>query len=248
MKKLVFPVFIILFLFSCKKDSPTNTTTSVSYLTSMVSTHYDSSSNSQDSTSNTLTYDANNNLVHIKYYSSYGTSVDSGSHYFYFKDNDILPRRCTTIYRKYFYTSANISVDTLIYDRQNRLIEDSTLSGYNASANIKYIYAGNTIYVHQSNGYSSYIGNDTIILSNGNVRSVSFGIAYTDSYSINSYTSYPNPFYNPELANTLGVLFTDGNWFDALSKNFPNYGLVPLTTDAYGRIVKLGNNVVFKYK
>ena len=94
---------MILFLLSCKKGSPTNTTPMlVSYITSMVSTHFDSTSNTQDSTSHTLTYDDNNNLIHIKYYSGSGSYIDSGSHYFYFKDNDNLPRKCTTSYRKAF--------------------------------------------------------------------------------------------------------------------------------------------------
>ena len=79
--------------------------------------------------------------------------------------------------------------------------------GTNASAYFKYFYSGNTILAYETDERSSKIGNDTINLSNGNVLSVSFGFANRDSYTINSYTSYPNPYYNPQLACTLGVFF-----------------------------------------
>ena len=80
---------------------------------------------------------------------------------------------------------------------------------------------------------------DTIVLSNGNLIKMGWGFAYGDSYMISKYSNYPNPFYNPTIANMLGALFTDGNWFDGLSVNVSDLGLANVTTDSQGRIVKV---------
>ena len=60
------------------------------------------------------------------------------------------------------------------------------------------------------------------------------------------YSNYPNPFYNPTIANMLGALFTDGFWFDGLSVNGQDLGSANITTDSQGRIVKVtggGNGI-----
>jgi len=79
-----------------------------------------------------------------------------------------------------------------------------------------------------------------------------WGFAYGDSYTRNKYSNYPNPSYNPKIANMLGALFTDGNWFDGLSVNAPDLGSANVTTDSQGRIVKVtggGNGITtFTYK
>ena len=237
MKKIILVIIIISSLYSCKKDGGTSPTPPAYNITSLVSVD-----TSGDSTIYRYTYNVNNNLTHITYYNSGNDNdlrkwVDSGSQSFLYKQNESFPRNCTTIYRKDFYTSPNITNDTLIYDSQGRIMVDSVLSGSGKSSSNRYYYSDNIINVAEWNGNS--ISMDTIVLSNGNLIKMGWGFAYGDSYTRSNYSNYPNPFYNPTIANMLGALFTDGNWFDGLSVNLPDLGSATVTTDSQGRIVKL---------
>ena len=239
MKKLLLAILIITSLYSCKKDGGTSPTAPIYNITSLVSVD-----TSGDSTVYKFTYDVNSNLVYISYrnsgYDNFGNSwIDSGSQSFYYKQNESFPRNYTTIYRKSVETFTSISNDTLIYNSQGRVIEDSVISGFQLSSFFKYNYLGSNIFVTQSDGLGG-IGMDTIVLSNGNLTKMSFGFAYMDSYTVSNYTNYPNPYYNPKISNILGALFTDGNWFDALSTNLSDYGMgATYTTDSQGRVIKI---------
>jgi len=241
MKKLILVIIIISALYSCKKDAGTSPLPPAYNITSLVSVDTSADSTAH-ATIYTFNYDVNSNLIHISYNNStvdkYKNSwIDSGSQSFYYKQNESFPRNYTSIYRKSFYTWTSISNDTLIYNSQGRIMVDSVLSGAGKSSSNRYYYSGNIINLAEWNGNS--ISMDTIVLSNGNLIKMGWGFAYGDSYTRSNYSNYPNPFYNPYIANMLGALFTDGNWFDGLSVNLPDLGSATVTTDSQGRIVKL---------
>ncbi len=248
MKKLVIAILIITSLYSCKKDGGTSPT-AFAYNISSVNEVFSSPDSNVYSKIYKFIYDINSNLVHISYYNStndkYGNlSVDSGSQSFYYKQNESFPRNYTSIYRKSFYTWTSISNDTLIYNSQGRVMVDSVLLGSGKSSSYRYYYSGDIINITQWDGNS--IGKDTIVLINGNLIKMGWGFAYGDSYTRSNYSNYPNPFYNPTIANMLGALFTDGYWFDGLSINLPDLGSANVTTDSQGRIIKvtgMGNGI-----
>lgn len=247
---------IAAFLFSCKKNtsSPANASevAATSYTYYSPANHY--------LATDTLTYNANQDLVKISHYdydSSGGAAsvyIDTGSYTFTVNPSTGLPTSYTMLWYKSALGVSENEIHNLFYDNQDRLIKDTLVSNL-VSANDAHIvayysYSGGNIvgnsYSQSSPDSISYT--DTITLNNGNVirqaaytgdLSSNFQVEYN---TVNSYSSYTNPIYNSSLALNIGVLLLDGNLFDALSKQLPADGMAKWTTDAKGRVVTVVGN------
>jgi hypothetical protein len=108
-------------------------------------------------------------------------------------------------------TSSLMDHGFLSYDNQARLNEDS---GSNGMTPWLYKYQYNEKQVTRSSVYSA----DTIIIENNNILSCR---QYMNIYSF-TYSAYPNPFYQPALANHVGPMMVFFNGTDIFSKNLYN--------------------------
>jgi hypothetical protein len=148
--------------------------------------------------------------------------VDSGTYYFNLNPSTNLPDGYYSVYKK-SYTGAQTNIEThlMYYNSQNQLIKDSgllNLAGQNPNPPTSYFtYSGNTIICNSYLGGSPFL-TDTLIMSNGNLiyfHKETF--VYTPTYS-----TAANPFYTPELSNSLGAFLMIEGIGEFISKNLPD--------------------------
>ena len=159
---------------------------------------------------NKMIYDGSGRLTDI-----HGTSTDTSEDgqplrpdtsdfILIYKGSDSLP----AAYNDYIASSGPLSAHgTLSYDDQGRMSQDS---GTNSQNSWIYKYQYNEGKIIQS----SYYGTDSIIIANDNVQLFKeFMVIYSYAYS-----TYPNPFYQPNLAKHIMPLMVF-NQIDIFSKN-----------------------------
>ena len=113
--------------------------------------------------------------------------------------------------------------ENFIYDKNNRLIEDSSLPDGGQSVYNYYSYLGDSISFTDSETVSGSFPAGGLRIANGNIA-VSSGMPI-------SYGSVPNPLYDPAIGNTFGAYFylgligyTQPNFSipaDFISRNLP---------------------------
>jgi hypothetical protein len=89
-----------------------------------------------------------------------------------------------------------------VYDKNNRLIEDSTLPSSGQSDYTYYSYAGDSVSFTNSETVGGSYPAGGLNIVNGNIA--------VSSVSSITYGSLPNPLYYPAIGNTYGVVFFVG--------------------------------------
>jgi hypothetical protein len=263
MKKFVFLFFgAILFFYSCKKNASPSTPTidATKYYLSSVRNYTPGAVNIDS-----FTYNSGNLLtkyVQYAYQTSGGTTLsDSLTFVFSYSGSSPVPSSYT------FSQPSQGTIDELhqlSYDGQNRVTKDFCPSRSDFFTN--YTYPGSNeagMLQFSSSGLDNQV--DTLFFTNGNMTSqvIYFpndaGTADSLEGTVKvSYSSYGNPAYHPEIANTIGhllfILSFDGfqDFVDFNSKNFassvtdiepgqPNLTIkYNISTDSKGRISGTG--------
>jgi hypothetical protein len=149
----------------------------------------------------------------------------------------------------------NTEVHGLFYDGAGRLIKDTTLvtqfqSGDPVANYFSYptdmivarhysIHAYDSVKMTYGWGASAI---DTIVLRNGDFAAsyqyIQNGTTWqpNGTNTVDYYSAYANPLYNPNYSNSMGAFFLDAGYFDCLSKHLPADGVTWLT-DPSGRVI-----------
>lgn len=258
--KILMLLIALILLFSCKKNH--GPTTSKSGMATSYTTNSQSGFD-QVSQTDSLYFDANQNLTKIRiiFYETRSGIIENDTSSFNFTINPATGLATSYTVMTHYSPGSEPETEShnLIYDNQNRLIMDTTITKQNDpvyQSSVHFTYAGNMAICSEYNltvslGYAP-IAVDTITLNNGNIsRQVHYEHAGSDSLvfdaansmAINNYSGFANPLYSQRLSSSLGVFFRRQylrlmpSYMDCLSKNLPSDGIVKWTTDANGRVI-----------
>jgi hypothetical protein len=262
MKKIFLFFCLAIFSFSCKKNSNSSGVppTDLLYYLSSVRTI-----GPQTQIIDSFIYDSNHNVALLTEYvfdTSGGSPVsDSIRVVFNFSTNS-LPQSYTFT----DYAVGNINdVHQLFYDGQNRIVEDTSMSGSGFVNHFSYP-ANSIASILLFDATSGNNQVDSLLLANENISHEviyypnNSGTGDTLSASLGfGFSVYPNPEYNPQIAGTVApllyLLMYDGfgGYYDCISKNAVNsiygfrdgpptqitYSIIP---DAKGRVARIVHN------
>ncbi|HLX94082.1 MAG TPA: hypothetical protein VKR32_20505 [Puia sp.] len=266
MKKIICLLCVATVIFSCKKAGPSLNvppTDSLYYLSSIRST------SPQTLVIDSLIYDSSQRIASLLIYAFDTSGAYTGADSIRI-DFNLSPSGppASYVFTDYVAGPAN-DLHQLTYDDQNRVIEDTSLSGTGYINHFSYPaneITSSVFFTGTSNFENSIL--DTLSVSGGNIVHENDYAPNNDltadslEVSVNyGYSAYPNPAYNPKVASTIGPLlfgilfYYNSSYSDAISKKTLNNvsglsaGLPPggfnyaVVSDAKGRVSELKPDV-----